>query len=241
MYADNPERAIRILKGYHQTVNKTSQSFAALGRKQQELNAKAKEATAPKPVVKDYSDIEEEYGKDSPIVTRIKQQDVEMAELKAAKAAEPAPQGDPDPAIVSTIDNFFGADSMKPFQQFYGTVKNGNWNALDAGEFARREAVIGLAEQMILGAQVQKEHMPLDQALGLAHLTVSEGMREQAVRAEIKAQVKTKAKGVTLAPSSSKPAGDPGRNADGSKTKTQLEADTEARLARLRAGQKVRG
>jgi len=87
-----------------------------------------------------------------------------------------------------------------------------------------------------LGKATQGEQVPLDQALALAHLSVSGGMREQAIRADIKSQVKAKAKGVTLAPSSSKPAGDPGRNADGTKTKTQLEDDTARRLKNLVAG-----
>ena len=242
MYEENPERAVRILKGYHETVNKTSQSFAALGRKQQEMNAVAAQKAAPAaPVVTDYSDLEEEYGEDSPILKAMKTRDAEIAELKAARAAEPPPQTSVDPVIMTTLDNFFGGDGMKPFQGYYGKVEAGDWRALDAGEFARREAVIAQAEQMVLGAQVQGEAMPLDIALGRAHLMVSEGMREQAIRAEIKSQIKAKANGVTLTPSSSGTGVPSGTNPDGTKTQAQLEADTTARLQRMSAGQKVRG
>ena len=201
----------------------------------------AQKAATPAPVATDYSDIEEEYGRDSPIVTRIKQQDADMAELKAARAAEPPPQTSVDPVIMTTLDNFFGGDGMKPFQEYYGKVEAGDWRALDAGEFARREAVIAQAEQMVLGAQVQGEAMPLDVALGRAHLMVSEGMREQAIRAEIKSQIKAKAKGVTLTPSSSGTGVSTGLNPDGTKTQAQLEADTAARLQRMSAGEHVRG
>lgn len=251
MYETNPQGTVDFLKTTYEATNKLSRSFANLGRKEQEIRAKAVEAAA-KPVVAptvDYSAMEEEYGKDSAIVTRMKQQDTQIAELTAKRAAEPAPQQNVDAAMVSTLDSFFGADGMKPFNSFYGVVENGNWQALNAGEFAQREAVIEMAEQMILGDEVQQSHlppsrqsiMPLDVALGKAHLAVSEGMRVQAIRADIKSQIKTKASGVTLAPSSSTPAGDPGRNADGTKTKTQLEIDTKARWDRVNAGKPARG
>jgi len=143
-------------------------------------------------------------------------------------------------AVLQQLNQFFGAEDMGVYEEFYGSTKDADGNALydykslTPGQQANRQAVVSLADQIIAGAELQGTQMSVAQGLELAHLAVTRPMSETVIREKLVSAVKKRGKGVTLKPSGAKTS--PTDSAGGGqKSEGQLMIDTAARLAALRA------
>jgi hypothetical protein len=125
----------------------------------------------------------------------------------------------------NTIDEFFSHADLKPFVDLYG-VKRGE---LSPEQAAKRDKVLEIADEMMMGAQVRNQRISLHDALNLAHDVVSAGHKTIAARTELKKGLKTRADGVALRPSRR------GSEAgDGTpKDEAELVARTKGRLAKI--------
>ncbi len=133
-------------------------------------------------------------------------------------------------AINQQIEGFFKGDELKGYTDFYGTVPKGDveWVALTPGEKANRWEVIKMMDDLIVGAKYFGREMKIDEAMHLAHLSVSEPLREKVIRENIMKSVETRSKSITLKPSST------AKLENNKPTNTQeLEDVTESRLAKL--------
>ena len=186
---------------------------------------------------------------DDPLIDMIAAQQTQNEmlydEVKTLKSTEPAPvSGQPSgrtteqqrafnqegAAIDQQIGAFFQADDLKSYNEFYGSLSKDavNWDALTPGEKANRWAVIEMADEMIIGAEHFGREMKIDEAMRLAHLNVSEPLRERIIREDIKSKVVKRSEGISLKPSSTaKPATSAPTNVQ------ELEEVTKTRLDKV--------
>lgn len=126
--------------------------------------------------------------------------------------------------LTRQIDGFFGGDELKSYAEFYGQASA----SMTEPQVQNRNKVLELADSLIAGAAQQGRKLTTDEALTLAHDSVSGGFKVQAIRKDIKTKVAARGKGLTLKPSTAQgkgPAGGPVKNA------AELESRTKSRLA----------
>ena len=90
-----------------------------------------------------------------------------------------------------------------------------------------RNKVLELADALITGAAQQGRQLTVNEALTLAHDSVSGGFKTQAIRKQVKSAVQTRNKGITIRPTQkgSQPNTGPAKGRD------ELESRTRDRLA----------
>lgn len=225
----NRELAQRTFEKLYEATNKISSEFARFGRMkaQQEAEAaKAKQASAMSGV--DLDAIKEEYGEDSAIYKTMKA----LINAIPAQAQQVQQQFSPDTEnthVRQIIESFFGSDDMKPYGDFYGTAKDRR--KLTGEQIGHRLDVINMADEILIGAEMQGRKMDITEALERAHLIVAEPIRTEIIRKEIVSKVKKRASGTTLKPSSKKQS-----NTSKAKTGTELETIVEAHLRKAFGG-----
>jgi hypothetical protein len=245
-YKANPELTTRTLGKLYESTNKLSKDFAALGRAK-----KAAPASAPTPMpapvvpaapVADplITKLQEAYG-DDPIVDVVKDLKAKLTAYES-KATEPAPASEQPvnteamTAIRQEVNTFFTNPAMKSYSEFYGdnVAKLGDktWDGISDEQKAHRWEVLGVAQDILVGAAAQGRAMDVPEAMEKAHLIVSEPVRTKVVRNDLMAQVVKRAKGMTLKPSSVV-----GQDADASNIGAlkphQVEANAASRLAKM--------
>lgn len=223
----NPEVANRTFAKMYDDTNKMSREFANIGRAKQELIKKGivSAATVVEPPEKklefkeiDIEKLRKEYDND-PIIAIVEQQQ------KQSKALYDKVQGmtkEPDQpvrdeatirasiqeeaALEQQITTFFIGDDLKMYGEFYGELPKDakDWKLLTQDQQLKRYQVLQMADDMLIGAISQGRDMDVDEALTLAHLSVSEPMREKVIRDKIKANVVKRAKGLSLKPAGGK-------------------------------------
>jgi len=223
----NPELAKRTFAKMYNDTNKSSRDFAAIGRAKLELAKKGTVSAATvveSPEKKsefkeiDIEKLRKEYDND-PIIAIVEQQ---QKQNKALYDKVQAMTEQPDPAVrdeatirasiqeeaalEQQITTFFVSDDIKMYDDFYGALPKDakNWDTLTQDQKLNRWNVLQMADQMLIGAQSQGRNMDVNEALTLAHLSVSEPMREKVIRDEIKTKVVKRSKGLSLKPSSGK-------------------------------------
>ena len=253
-YDKDPKKAIKTFGKIYESTNNLSQQFAQLGRSAVELEKKKTQVqptvqpqvVEPKPSL-DFEKLRKQYEDDPFGVT------VELLKGFSQKP-EPTPQATPtvqpatnqqtfdeDMAILQQLNQFFGAEDMQVYEDFYGSTKDENgmhlydWRGiLSPGQQANRQAIIDLADQIISGAELQGREMSVAQGLELAHLSLTRPMVEGVVREKIVSEVKKRSKGVTLKPggaTTTPPGSTVGR---GAKTEEQVIANAGIRLKALK-------
>ncbi len=249
-YKANPELTVRTLGNIYEAVNRTSKEFASLGRAAKEqatVAVKPEEKPETKSEFKgvDIEQLRKEYPNE-PIVdlvqTMQEQNKVLFDEAQELKAARPAPvTGQPSDAQVQAlnqesaaieqqIETFFRADELKGYEDFYGTVPKDVtvWDSLTPGQKMNRWTVIEMMDQMIVGARTLGRELKIDETLNLAHLSVTEPIREKVIREGIKAEVTKRGNNLTLKPSGTSQPGD-----TKPQTKQELEEATIGRLNKV--------
>jgi hypothetical protein len=222
----SPELAMRTFAKIHESTNKLSADFAKLGRVEPEKKAPdpAKQTATEAEEDTTLAALKEEYGDDSAMVKAFESLQAKLVEAtKVQEQAAPAPE--PDSAVQATVDKFFTDPSLKPYAEFYGEGKVAN--KLTVEQMNNRFAMLEMADQIIAGGESQGREVTPEQAMELAHLSVSEKVRTQALRNELKSKVVKRSKGVTLKPRKNKTVV-PAKGAK--RTASDLEAGVAAKL-----------
>ena len=251
-YKANPELTVRTLGNIYEAVNRTSKEFAALGRAAKEavapkVDVQPEQQAETKPEFKglDIEKLRKDYP-DEPMVDLVQtvqeQNKALFDEAQALKATRSAPAtGQPSDAqvrateqeaaaIEQQIETFFRADELKGYEDFYGTTPKDatTWDGLTPGQKMNRFTVIEMMDQMIVGARTLGRELKIDETLNLAHLSVTEPIREKVIREGIKAKVTKRGSNLTLKPSGTAQPGD-----TKPQTKKELEEATTERLNKV--------
>ncbi len=255
----DPDLALRVFQNAYETSNKATRDFAAIGRAKADATAKELEEKnkVNEPVIKDYitsDEIEKAAGGDAAIAKMLttmnqvaKDQAAELAKLHKTgpstqdiaharsdqAAATARANASADAATELFIQQFFGAENMKPYDKFYGVIDEGqDAGDLTANQHANRLEVLQTAGQLIAGKAAQGIKVSDAEALEDAHLLVTESMREKIITDEIRSSLKKRSKGKTLQPSKSQKASS--NTSEGpAKNREEAIANAEGRLAKL--------
>lgn len=249
LYDANPELANKTFAKLLESTNRLSQEFATMGRARQQQAQQQQVVTQPeskkdeKSEFKEYdiAQLNKDYDND-PIVKLVEQQQEQMKQLydKISTMPTPGVQTSEDEVRVKLqqeelvnreVAQYFKADDLKPYKDFYGAVPKGSkgWDGLTTEQQGNRWAVLELAEQILSGAEMQGRKMDVDEALGSAHLIVSESTREKIIRNDIKSKAVKRSKGLSLKPNSGNAPASTGGPAD----QATLEAKTAERLRKV--------
>jgi hypothetical protein len=126
------------------------------------------------------------------------------------------------------IDGFFGGDELKPYAEFYGKDSA----SMSESQVENRNKVLELADALIAGAAQQGRALNVEEALTLAHDSVSGGFKVQAIRKQVKSAVQTRNKGITIRPTQKGSQANDGP----AKNRNELESRTRDRLAAVFGG-----
>jgi hypothetical protein len=192
----------------HANRNKEVQDWAAAGhaaKHAQTQPAATQTAAAPglKPV--DAAALKKQYGDEAlidaivgPVNTAIEQINQMFPQVQAYQKQSQAAQLE---TLNRQVDGFFGGKEMETYKELYGTANA----TLTEPQMAERTKVLELADALIVGARQQKRNLTLDDALQMAHDSVTSGAKEQVAREKIAKQLQTRQQGITLRPSGRKP------------------------------------
>lgn len=256
-YKDNPELCVQTLGNIYEAVKRSSEEFAEHGRIAK-VQAKAKVEAKAKPAAEEkkseFKGVDFEVLKKADIdpeamaiIEAMNQQNElmfnEVRELKETRSVQEPDQpsgitqeqirvANREVAVIEQqIENFFKQDDLKGYKDFYGEIPKdaADWDALTPGQKANRWAVIEMMDDMLVGAKVHNRDMKLEKAMELAHLNVSDTIREKVIRENLKAGVTKRSKSLTLKPS--------GTAKSGGDVKPQTEKElltvTSQRLSKL--------
>ena len=231
LYKTNPELCVKTLGNIYEALNRSSREYATFGRIQKEQRERDSQPTIKSVVETaekksefvgvDIEKLRKEYP-DDPIVelvdTQQKQSKALFDRIQALETIRPAQTSDlpsgftnaqieaekqQSAAIEQQIGTFFSSDELKGYDDFYGKLPKDavDWIALTPGQKQNRWGVIEMMDHMITGAHAHGRDMKIDEALRLAHLSVTEPIREKVIRDNLKAEVIKRSKGITLKPS----------------------------------------
>ena len=245
----NPKLALKALEVTYLEVNNASRDWSERGRADIEAErAKATQAATETVVQEDptmvakVAALRKEYP-DDPLI------EVIITDLE--KKAKPVQQPQPVPqaqqhyevatarataagnlAIDQRVNSFFGADTMKPYEKFYGKLELGQIpEDLSNGQQLNRLSVLQEAEFIIAGHNSRGQKIEVEQALEKAHFIVTEPIRQQVVRDNLKATATKRKKSMTLRPSDSKRSSDSMRTESSKpRNKAELEQSVQQKL-----------
>lgn len=255
----DPDRALRIFGNAYETSNKATRDFAAIGRAKADATAKelAEKNKEVEPEIKDYitpDEIEKIADGDAATAAVLKtvnqaakDQATELAKLRRTgpsnqditharndqEAATARANASANAATELFVKQFFGAENMKSYNDFYGVIDEGqSMNDITPNQYEHRMAVLQTADQLISGKAAQGIKISDAEALEDAHLLVTEPIREKIITDGIRSSLKKRSKGKTLQPSESrKTASNTGNRP--AKDRDEAIANAEARLAKL--------
>jgi len=248
LYESDAEGTLEFLKHNYEAVNNLSRQFANLGRTALELQQKgaAQKVTPQQPVVQkselDVEKLRRQY-EDDPFGA--------MVELFKTQSAQPQQVSQPEPTVtqpdrvafeeqaaaLQQLHQFFKVDDMEVYKDFYGSIGDESmfdWSSLPPGQLANRHALAHLADQIIAGNELQGKQISTVEGLQLAHMVITEPIREQIVREKITSQVKKRSKGITLKPSGSGLATGTVATGQGVKSEEQALVNLQQRLPAFR-------
>ncbi len=230
----NPKQAMNTFQNIHNSRNRASKEFAAIGRANIENERKRVEAeakVADEVEVEDFVDIKKLQdnpdidvsvidGVIKPLNDALKKISKEMASFKSpsqanVQATETARREQDtatqranaaaDQADLQLIEQFFSAPNMKSYGEFYGDIKDSkNLNDLTFTQRDNRNKVLESAGQQQAGHVAQGLELSVNDALLRGHLLVTESLREKVMIKDITASIEKRKSGKTLRPSSSK-------------------------------------
>ncbi len=257
LYENNPELAIRTFGNIYEALNRSSKEYASFGRAEKERAVAAKTAPEKKQEPEKESefkgvDIEvlKKVDADPEVIAVVealnqqgKLQFDEIQELKSTRSASATgqPSGmspiqiraaeQETAAIEQQIETFFRDDELKGYNDFYGELPKDatNWDDLTGKQKMNRWTVIEMMDQMIAGARTLGREMKMDEALNLAHLSVTEPIREKVIRKNIESKVTKRSSNLTLKPSGTAQPGN-----EKPQTKQELESVTAERLNKMK-------
>jgi hypothetical protein len=248
----NPELALKALEATYLEVNNASRDWAERGRAAIEDERKATSVQATTETVA------QEDPKKTALVAKLRKEyaDDPLVEVVISELEKPVQQPKPQPvqqqqaqyetatrranaatnvAIDQRINTFFSADVMKPYEKFYGKLELGQVpEDLANGQQLNRLAVIEETECIIAGHNMRNQKIELEQAMEKAHFIVTEHIKEQVIRDNLKVTATKRKKGMTFRPSDSKRSSD-SLNTESSKprNRSELELSVQQNLDRV--------
>ena len=216
-FEEKPELALKTFKKMYESTNRTSRDFAAIGRKKVEstkiVETKPVEDTFKKI---DIAELKKKYPDDETIdlFEQIQAQNVELSKQIKSVTAGQSTQLDTDretlrreieetQRIEIEITKYFASDNLKPYNEFYGVLPKGHtswYDGLSRQQQDNRFNVITTANYIVEGAKESGIEISASDAMNRAHLIVSESVREQILRNNLKKKAIKKEKGLTLKP-----------------------------------------
>ncbi len=245
----NPELAIKTFSKMHDQMNSVSSEFANIGRfKKEQANKAAPDESTDKPGFKkiDLEKLRTEYPDDAlvDVIEQMQNQNQAMFDELDKRPTQAANTGqlatdqqnleaDRVKLVGEKIDSFFRGPGMEQYASIYGTLpdKEKSWEGLLPSEKMNRVAVVEQVEELISGAKTLGKDMEVTDALGRAHLLITQPVQEKMIRKDIMDKVRKRSKSITLKPNgSSTPAAS---KSSKPKTAKDIEARAEERLAKV--------
>ena len=233
----NPNLALKTFERMHQSRTQEINEWAELGRKTRTVPAPASApvqpvASAPQVPVAlapiNVQEMVEKYGNEDLIKALAAPVNAAIAAMTplvqgATRAQEQAKRTAVE-NLGKTIQDFFTDKSMAPYADAYGT----RIDSLTAAQIDQRQKVLETADALIAGAAFQGRQLTVQDALTLAHDSVSSGLKTNIVREQLKTSVTKRQHQITLKPTNV------GRAAAGGppRSKQELLGRTEDRLAK---------
>ena len=241
----DPKLAMKMLESCYLSVNNASREWSELGRAKIEAGRVKTTQTATEAVVQEdpkttalIAKLRKEYADDPLIEVVIKdletkpkpvqqpvsqqQQNYETATARANVAG--------NLAIDQRVNSFFSADTLKPYEKFYGKLDLGQIpEDLSNGQQLNRLSVLQEAEFIIAGHNSRGQKIEIEQALEKAHFIVTEPIRQQIIRNNLKATATKRKKSMTLKPSNSKRSSDSMRT-ESSKPRNRRELENAVQI-----------
>jgi len=246
----DPKLAMKMLESCYLSVNNASREWSELGRARIEAERAATDAgarTATETVTQEdpkttalIAKLRKEYTDDPLIEVVIK--DLEKSVQQPVKQVSQAQQNYEiataraniagNLAIDQRVNSFFGADTMKPYEKFYGKLELGQIpEDLSNGQQLNRLSVLQEAEFIIAGHNSRGQKIEIEQAMEKAHFIVTEPIRQQVIRDNLKATATKRKKSMTLKPSDSKRSSDSMRTGSSKpRNKAELELAVQQKL-----------
>jgi len=203
----------------HATRTEEIRRISDLGRRQKEQNeaaAKTQAAGPAKPTLYkkvDVAALRKQYG-DEPVIASLEglNELVDFANevrpwMQASQERQRASEVE---TLGRQIDMFFSDKAMEPYHDMYGKAGA----TLTDQQLTHRQKVLDTADLLIGGARQMGRSMTLDEALTLAHDSVSGPVKEKAAVASLVRKVQARSAATTLRPASrnvTPPAGDRGK------------------------------
>jgi len=248
MVKSNPESAMKLLESCYLSVNNASREWSELGRAKIEAERVKTASTVTETVVqedpetkaliaklrKDYVDdplievvIKGLEAKPKPVQQVVSvpqaQQNYEVATARANVAG--------NLAIDQRVNSFFSADTMAPYEKFYGKLELGQIpEDLSNGQQLNRLSVLQEAEFIIAGHNSRGQKIEVEQAMEKAHFIVTEPIRQQVIRDNLKATATKRKKSMTLRPSDSKRSSDSMTDSSKPRNRKELENAVQQKL-----------
>lgn len=215
-----PDLALTALSNlYNSTIN-ASKDWSALGRARIEQERAAAEAdtveqTSPSMTPSEIKKLKEDYSDDPAVmklVTNVEQEaarpkpkvNVEQPVDRYATATARA-NAAANASIDARVDTFFSSDALTPYEEYYGKLKlSQTVNDLTNGQQEHRLAVLEEGECIMTGKRMRNLNPTVEEVLAEAHLVVTEPIREQVIRNNLKKSATKRKKSMTFRPSKSK-------------------------------------
>jgi hypothetical protein len=238
----NPDKALQTFERMHTSRSQEISEWAELGRKVRSQTPAASAtppasvnatpvSAAPAPSVLrpiNVQEMVEKFGNQELIEALAGPVNAAIQALtpimERAKASETRAKQTAQEQLGKVVQDFFTDKSMAPYAESYG----GDIAKLTETQVEMRGKVLEMADALIAGATFQGRKLSVQEALTLAHDTVSAPVKESVIRDQIRQSVKKRAAGITLRPTGQ------GRDDPGAKPRdrSELMTRTEGRLAK---------
>ncbi len=236
-FVSNPDGAMVFAEKVHRTRNTQTAQFAAAGR--QALQPPAVVEAPPPEMPGSFERIDtdaliDKFGGNEEMVTAVlgpvnKMIDQMNAVLPEMKANVETSKNLRRQTLGKTVEDFFVRDDMKAFAEVYGDSSADSLAGLTDAQQQSRGKVLEMADAIVAGAMLQNRRLAPEEALTMAHDSLSVEYRTEVARTELKKKVRARASGVTLKPNVAKTEAESGSQPV---TRAQLESDAAERLAK---------
>lgn len=201
-----PEDFLRTSERLHANRNAEVAGWAMAGRQaravsppQPDVSEPVTDAT-PHPAVIDISKLKAEHGDDSLIDAIVGPVNAALAVMTEATKAQAAREQETEVRIfMQKVGKFFGSSELKTYLPFYGDDAVGQPSE---DQFGRRNAVLEMADAVRSGATLQGRNMSIEEALMIAHDSVSNEYQQQAAQTALQKAAKKRNAGITMKPAS---------------------------------------
>ena len=237
-----PELALKTFERMHESRTQEIKEWAELGRKTRtnaqgaspsasapaQVSAPVVTATPPALAPIDIKAMTEKFGNQELIEALAGPVNAAIAAMtplvQGATRAQEQARNTAKENLGKTVQDFFTGSEMKPYADAYGTKVAD----LTSAQIDQRQKVLETADALIAGAAFQGRQLTVQDALTLAHDSVSSGLKTNIVREQLKTSVTKRQHQITLRPTNV------GRAAAGGppRSKQELLGRTEDRLAK---------